>query len=183
MPWPCGSSPLKPPTTLRSNLLSEPTFSRRDLSSSGTEHHDSRDARGELCECSRMFLLGETSDHRHYFELIEVRRGPQTSVRDFLEQRAPRPRLQQSPIEAPGSRPSAPSTRPQVPSRNPVMRGHCAQLPLFAASDACTAIKLFSASARSPYFLLPRMWRTSSCPPPPCREPCCPAPTGPQETA
>ena len=64
---------------------------RRDLSSSGTEHHDSKDARGELCECSRMFLLGETSDHRHYFELFEVRRCPQTSARDFLEQRAPRP--------------------------------------------------------------------------------------------
>ena len=66
----------------------------------------------------------------------------------------------------------------------PLMRGHCAQLPLLAASDTCTAIKLFSASFRSPYFSLPRMWRTSSCPPPPpCREPCCPAPTGPQETA
>ena len=105
MPWPCGSSPLKPPTTLRSNLLSEPAFSRRDLISSGTEHHDSRDARGELCECSRMFLLGEMSDHRHYFELFEVRRGPQTSVRD---------QLQQSPMEAPGSPPSAPSTRPNA---------------------------------------------------------------------
>ena len=85
----CASSPRKPPcgTCQSSPVIRTSTFSRGSSPTPAPNFMTAEMRETSLCECSNMFLLGEAPHHRHDFEPLEIRRCPQTNIRDHLQQR------------------------------------------------------------------------------------------------